>query len=155
VSSFDVEATGRPDVFAVTVTCSSGTYVRVLADDLGRLLGGGAHLQTLRRTAVGEFTVEMARPVDQLDPTAVLSPAQALGHLDAVPVDDEVARLIGRGLPLDRVPLGATGDGPWALVDARGQLLAVYEATGTDRVRAAVVLVTDSGAPVGTDGETE
>ena len=155
VARFEVEPTGRADVFAVTVTCSSGTYVRVLADDLGRLLGGGAHLQTLRRTAVGDFTVEMARPVDQLDPTAVLSPAQALRHLDAVTVDDEVARLVGRGLPLDRVPLGATGDGPWALLDALGQLLAVYEATGTDRIRAAVVLVTDSGTPVGSDEERE
>ena len=42
--------------------------------------------------------------------------------------------------PLDRVPLGATGDGPWALVDAGGRLLAVYEATDTDRMRPAVVL---------------
>jgi tRNA pseudouridine55 synthase len=152
---FDVEPTDAPGVVGITVTCSSGTYVRVLADDLGRLLGGGAHLRALRRTAVGEFTVDQARPVDRLDESAVLSPAQALGHLSAVTVDDEVARLISRGLPLDRVPLGATGDGPWALLDARGQLLAVYEATGTDRVRAAVVLVTDGPAPDGRDGETD
>ncbi len=60
--------------------------------------------------------------------------------LDHVTVEPEVAASIRTGLPLDRVPLGAAGDGPWALLDGRGHLLAVYEATGTDRIRPAVVL---------------
>jgi hypothetical protein len=51
-----------------------------------------------------------------------------------------MARLVSRGLPLDRVSLGADGDGPWALVDPGGQLAAVYEGTDTDRVRPSVVL---------------
>ena len=49
----------------------------------------------------------------------------------------------GTGLPLDRVPLGAAGDGPWALLDGGGALLAVYEATGSDRIRPAVVVAGD------------
>ena len=140
VHRFEVSATAEPGVLAVEVACSSGTYVRVLAADLGEALGGGAHLRNLRRTAIGSFTVAEARPLAELTPEAVLTPAQAMRDLDRVVVDDEVARLVGRGLPLDRVSIGASGDGPWAMVDDRGRLLAVYEPTGTDRVRPSVVL---------------
>ena len=49
----------------IEVECSAGTYIRTLAADLGRLLGGGAHLRDLRRTMVGEFTIdESAGPDD-------------------------------------------------------------------------------------------
>jgi len=64
----------------------------------------------------------------------------ALRDLDAVTVDADAAASISTGLPLDRVPLGAIGDGPWAMLDEAGSLLAVYEATGSDRIRPAVVL---------------
>jgi hypothetical protein len=47
---------------------------------------------------------------------------------------------VARGLPLDRVPLGITGEGPWGLVSEHHRLLAVYEATETDRIRPSVVL---------------
>jgi hypothetical protein len=60
--------------------------------------------------------------------------------LDAVRVTDDVASSIRTGLPLDRVPLGAGGEGPWAMLDGAGRLLAVYEATATDRIRPAVVV---------------
>jgi tRNA pseudouridine55 synthase len=129
-----------PGVFRVEVECSSGTYVRVLAADLGAALGGGAHLRNLRRTRIGSFTTDDARLVDELTPAVVLTPAQALRDLDQVVVSIDVQRHIGRGLALDRVPLGVTGDGPWGLVDEGHRLLAVYEATETDRIRPAVVL---------------
>src|SRR6476660_493907 len=57
VHRFDVGSTDDPLVVRIEVTCSSGTYVRSLAADLGRALGGGAHLRNLRRTEVGSFTV--------------------------------------------------------------------------------------------------
>jgi hypothetical protein len=57
-----------------------------------------------------------------------------------VSVEPQIADLIGRGLPLDRIPVGAVGEGPWAMLDEHGNLLAVYEATGTDRIKPAVVL---------------
>ena len=63
---FEVAATDEPGVLAIEVECSAGTYVRALAADLGRLLGGGAHLRNLRRTAVGPFTVDEARPPDEV-----------------------------------------------------------------------------------------
>jgi tRNA pseudouridine55 synthase len=133
----------RPGVYRALVECSSGTYVRVLADDLGRALGGGAHLDHLRRTRIGSFGEADMRPMESIGPDAVLTPAEAMRDLEAVRVDDDVAASIRTGLALDRVPLGAVGDGPWAMLDGSGALLAVYEATGTDRIRPAVVMAVD------------
>ncbi|HMD45108.1 MAG TPA: tRNA pseudouridine(55) synthase TruB [Acidimicrobiales bacterium] len=141
VYRFAVDAGDEPGVVRIEVECSSGTYVRVLAADLGTALGGGAHLRALRRTRIGSFVAAEAHPVDALEPSDLLAPAEALRDLDSVTVDAEMEALIARGLPLDRVSLGAGGEGPWALVDGSDRLLAVYEATETDRVRPAVVLV--------------
>jgi tRNA pseudouridine55 synthase len=141
VYRFDTEPDpARPGVYRAEVECSSGTFIRVLAQDLGRALGGGAHVANLRRTRIGSFGEAEMRPLDRIDPNAVLTPAQAMRDLDPVTVDAAVAASIRTGLPLDRIPLGAIGDGPWAMLDTEGNLLAVYEATGTDRIRPAVVL---------------
>ncbi len=143
VYRFDVTGRTAPGVFAVHVECSAGTYVRVLAADVGAALGGGAHLRNLRRTAIGPFMEADAKTlaeIEALGAAAVLAPVEAVRHLDRVEVDADVALGVSRGLPLDRVPLGAAGDGPWAVVDRTGQLLAVYEGTGTDRITPAVVL---------------
>ncbi len=140
VHRYDVMPGMTPGVFRIEVECSSGTYVRVLAADLGEALGGGAHLRNLRRTRIGSFTTEDARLVDELTPAVVLTPAQAMRDLDQVVVPIDAQKLVARGLPLDRVPLGVAGEGPWGLVDDAHHLLAVYEATETDRIKPAVVL---------------
>jgi tRNA pseudouridine55 synthase len=140
VYRYDVMPGMTPGVFRIEVECSSGTYVRVLAADLGEALGGGAHLRNLRRTRIGSFTTEDARLVDELTPAVVLTPAQAMRDLDQVVVPIDAQKLVARGLPLDRVPLGVAGDGPWGLVDNAHHLLAVYEATETDRIKPAVVI---------------
>lgn len=140
VHRFGVGPSAEPGVFRIVVTCSSGTYVRVLAADLGSALGGGAHLRHLRRTSVGSFTEAEAHPIGELTTDDLLTPVEALRDLEAVGVNEEVARSVAHGLPVDRVPLGATGTGPFALLDTGGGLLAVYEATDTDRLRPAVVL---------------
>jgi tRNA pseudouridine55 synthase len=137
----------HPGVYRAEVVCSSGTYIRVLADDLGRLLGGGAHVANLRRTAIGSFGEADMHALDAIGPEQVLTPAQTLRDLDAVTVDAAAAASIRTGLPLDRVPLGAVGDGPWAMLDEAGELLAVYEATGSDRIRPAVVLAGPTTKP--------
>jgi hypothetical protein len=97
----------------------------------------------LRRTSIGSFGESDMRPIESVGPDAVLSPAEALRDMESVRVDDEVAASIRTGLALDRVPLGAAGDGPWAMLDGGGALLAVYEATGSDRIRPAVVVAGD------------
>jgi tRNA pseudouridine55 synthase len=135
VHRFAVEPTGDPLVYRIAVDCSSGTYIRSLAADLGHLLGGGAHLRRLRRTAVGTFTAAEARPLDALE---LLAPRTAVRDLPAVTVDAATAARIGHGAVLDRPADGASG--PWAMVDADGELLAVYEAHGTAAVKPAVVL---------------
>ncbi len=140
VYRYDVTPGMTPGVFRIEVVCSSGTYVRVLAADLGIALGGGAHLRNLRRTRIGSFSTEDARLVDELTPAVVLTPAQAMRDLDQVVVPIDAQKLVARGLPLDRVPLGVSGDGPWGLVDDAHHLLAVYEATETDRIKPAVVI---------------
>jgi tRNA pseudouridine55 synthase len=140
VHRFEVEHGSAPGSFRIEVECSSGTYVRVLAADLGTRLGGGAHLADLRRTRIGSFTTEEARPVDELTPAVILTPAQALRDLDQVVVPAEVQTRVARGLALDRIPLGVTGERPWGLVDDSHRLLAVYESTDTDRIRPSVVL---------------
>lgn len=140
VHEFRLASLGPDGVLRAEVRCSSGTYVRVLAADLGAALGGGAHVRNLRRTAVGSFGTAEARPLRLLSPSDVVPPAVALRDLDRVDVPGELVVSVSRGLALDRVPLGATGSGPWALVAPSGRLLAVYEATESDRIRPAVVL---------------
>jgi tRNA pseudouridine55 synthase len=66
VAAFEVLAR-RDDDVDVTVACSSGTYVRALARDLGAALGVGAHLTALRRTRVGPFALEEARTLEELE----------------------------------------------------------------------------------------
>jgi tRNA pseudouridine55 synthase len=133
IHSFDVDATADPAVFRIRVTCSSGTYVRTLAADLGHLLGGGAHLRSLRRTASGSFDESEARPPDD---AALLTPAQALRDYATVAVDAAGADAISHGR---RLPVWE-GAGPWAVVDEAGELLAVYERADDTTAKAAVVL---------------
>jgi len=148
VARFAVEPAAEPGTYRIEVECSAGTYIRSLAADLGTALGGGAHLRALRRTAIGPFGEADAHTLAELESAVgpgtghpfVLSPAEALRHLQRIEIDGEIAQLVSRGLPLDRVSLGAEGDGPWALVDTSGELAAVYERTDTDRVRPSVVL---------------
>ena len=144
VHRLDVAASGEPGVFRLEVDCSSGTYVRSLVADLGTALGGGAHLRNLRRTAIGPFVASEARPLDGLGPEDVLPPGEALRGRPRVVADAEVATAVAFGKVLDRARLGpvAAGDGPWAVVDGDGHLLAVYEAYGDggNRAKPSVVL---------------
>ncbi|HET7489018.1 MAG TPA: tRNA pseudouridine(55) synthase TruB [Acidimicrobiales bacterium] len=141
VRRYDVGPAVEPGVFRIDVDCSSGTYVRSLAADVGTALGGGAHLRALRRTAVGPFTVDAAVPLDDVGSEVVRPPAAAVAHLAPAVVGPEVAAAVATGkvLPLDQ--LGAAGAGPWAVLDGAGALLAVYEAHGAGRAKPAVVLV--------------
>jgi tRNA pseudouridine55 synthase len=134
------EVPGSPGVLRMAVDCSTGTYVRSLAADLGTGLGGGAHLRALRRLSVGSFTVEHAHRLDEIVPQLVLTPAQGLRDLQRIEVHPEMARRISHGLPVERAAVEAAGEGPFALVDRSGRLLAVYESSGTDRIVAACVL---------------
>lgn len=139
VHRFDVDEADA-GIFKIKVECSTGTYVRSLAADLGAILGGGAHLRNLRRTRVGSFAAEEAHRIGSLTQENVIPPAPALRDMTQVTVGPEIARNVSRGLPLDKVSIGASGDGPWAVIDRRSRLLAVYKSTPTDRMVAGCVL---------------
>ena len=130
VYRFDVEpidAAGPHPVYRAEVECSSGTYVRTLAADLGEALGGVAHLRALRRTAVGDFTLDGARPLEALDPAELLPISAAVRGLGAIVADPQTAAFVANGRLLDPAAVAAPGEGPWAVFDPAGALLAVYE----------------------------
>lgn len=137
------------------VECSSGTYIRTLAADLGDRLGCGAHLASLRREAVGSFTTEEALTIDQIASLtpgerreAVKPPAEAMRDFPKVSVDGEEADAVAHGQPLSPRPAsrsgelpvmssrlegevpphlaGMTAGVPVAVLDAEGRLIAVY-----------------------------
>jgi len=140
VYRFEVAPTEDPLVYDIEVQCSKGTYIRTLADDLGRLCGGGAHLRGLRRVAVGGFTVDGAAMPDDVE---LLSLPDAVRDYPAVRVSDDTAVLVRNGRVLDRH--GDTpfeGEGPWAVFAPDGSLLAMYEAHGDHHVKPAVVVAT-------------
>ena len=104
VEIFEIRLTDyMPPEIGFTMTCSSGTYVRAVARDLGDRLGVGAHLTMLRRTAVGVFSVDHAVPGDVLrkglrpDPTHWVEPAAAVAHLTTVRVEADAALRLRQG----------------------------------------------------------
>jgi tRNA pseudouridine55 synthase len=140
IDRLDIEAfePGPYPTATVLVECSSGTYVRSLAADIGARLGGVAHLAQLRRLHIGSFTLDEARTLDAIeaDPDAVvLPPLAAVRDLEQVDVDAEQARAVGHGVTFPAAVLAGVnaGPGPFAVVGPDGELLAVYE-----RRRAAV-----------------
>jgi tRNA pseudouridine55 synthase len=127
----------RPPLVDVEVVCSAGTYVRSLADDLGRELGCGAHLAHLRRTRSGPFAAEQAVTLPALEQAALrgeaeallLSPIAALG-LRQVQLDEAQVRRVSHGGDVPSPP----GVGPpplpgtrVAALDAQGELVALME----------------------------
>jgi tRNA pseudouridine55 synthase len=131
VDAFELVSFEPPDV-AFRVTCSGGTYVRVLAADVGAALSCGAHLIALRRTAIGPFHVEDASPPEEVSPLPLEA---AVGHLPRLDLDDEEARAASYGRPLG--PAGIAG--PYGVFDPDGRLIGVYRDEGP-RARPQVVL---------------
>ncbi len=123
VDRFDVEPI-EPGLWRCWVDCSSGTYIRSLAADLGAALGGGAHLRSLRRTSVGGFDESQAGSIE--NPT-LLDVSAAVAHLERCVVDEVTALAVGHGRVLPLELLGVSGPGPYAVHDQDGNLLAVYE----------------------------
>jgi tRNA pseudouridine55 synthase len=144
VDRFEVEAfeDGPYPAADVFVECGSGTYVRSLAADLGVALGGCAHLASLRRLSVGSFTLDEASSMEHVvaEPDALVLPlASAMRDLERVVVDDERTRAARHGIAFPGGTLGEQGSGPYALVDAAGELVAVYERRGAACKPAVVV----------------
>ncbi|WP_026917702.1 tRNA pseudouridine(55) synthase TruB [Gordonia shandongensis] len=140
VHRFEVTATRRTGAFVdldVAVTCSSGTYVRSLARDLGAALEVGGHLTALRRTEVGPFDLTRARTLDEI----AAAPGVSLGIDDAAKlcfehraISDDEAESISQGRWL--TPIGMAG--VYTVVDPAGRAIALVQEKGR---RASSVMV--------------
>jgi len=147
ISRLDLLAIRRPSPEVVDVdvevVCSSGTYVRAIARDLGAGLGVGGHLTALRRTAVGGFTLAEASTLEELEKVApdvvnlpLADAARRFFAAREATVDE--TKTLSHGGPLDRAGI----DGPYAVFAPDGGLLAIVrEREG--RARPEVVFVTE------------
>jgi tRNA pseudouridine55 synthase len=140
VYRFDVFDSGLGSLYQVLVECSSGTYVRVLAADLGERLGGVAHLRTLRRVAVGSFRDSDAIALEDVSADCVLPCRELVRDMPSAEIAGDELAAVQHGRSVERSILKLAGDGPWALVGPDGELVAVGEPRGSDKVRPAVVL---------------
>jgi tRNA pseudouridine55 synthase len=132
----------------VDVSCSSGTYIRAIARDLGAALGVGGHLSALRRTAVGEFTLAEALTLEELaereSPVTLSLTAAAERFFVRRDADAQQAQVLSHGGPLS--PIGQSG--PYAVFAPDGRVVAIVsERDG--RARAEVVL-----APAGEENSS-
>jgi len=122
----------------IAVRCSSGTYIRAIARDVGAALGVGGHLTALRRTAVGPYTLAVAHSLDDLaEAYAVLPIAQAArAAFPSVVLDEQRAQDVRVGRRLRRDLAGLT-----AVFAPDGEFLALYEPAGDGLAKAAAVFV--------------
>lgn len=136
------------NIVRVRVECSSGTYIRTLAADLGHLLGGGAHVRELRRVAVGRFDVADCVSLDTLTEDNIgvsLRPvSDCVSALSHVAPDDLIRAAVKVGRVLPETVFAASGPAPWAVVEG-DDVLAVFEPFANHKVgdgmaRPAIVL---------------
>lgn len=130
VYSIDIVSIELPDI-TFDVKCSSGTYVRAIARDVGERLNSAGHLTALRRTAIGVHALDHAIPLDALDDTtrvagALIATADALRAYPRIDVDDEDARHLTHGRPIP----STLADAEPVVVVHEGKLLAIARAVG-------------------------
>jgi tRNA pseudouridine55 synthase len=120
VYDFVVESTDDPLVLRAKVRCGGGTYVRTLGADLGTLMGGGAHIRTLRRHAIGPYSIDESCTVEAPVLLDVIEAVRGMQQhvLSEADIDDVL---------FGRVREAWLGDGPWAAINEQGELIAVFE----------------------------
>jgi tRNA pseudouridine55 synthase len=139
--------------FEVRVTCSSGTYVRTLAEDFGKRLQVGAHLAELRRTRVGDFEIQQAQTLEQMKVNVadqalgriMLPTDAALARFPVMDLNDDDVRRVQNGMAV-HVSEGTWGDGERVRIrDAQGHLIAVAEFNAAARsLHPSVVIARDN-----------
>jgi len=127
------------ETFSFTVTCSKGTYVRTLAEDIGAALGCGAHLTGLRRTASGRLTLEGAVALEALEAMApeardrcLLPPDTLMDEYPRVDLDGESAFFLGRGQAVWKA--GVPTAGLVRVYDDKGRFLGAGEIQDDGRI---------------------
>ena len=118
--------------FGLRVLCSAGTYIRVLAEEIGKKLGVGAHLTELRRIGAGKFTIEKAVTLEKLEEIAaennlesiLISTNEAVSHLAEVKLSTEEVAKIKNGIKLGK-DLPESKDGDFLRLTDGANLLAI------------------------------
>ncbi|MHA0286722.1 tRNA pseudouridine(55) synthase TruB [Mycobacterium sp. C3-094] len=141
IDRFDVRDVRRQGDFVdvdVVADCSSGTYIRALARDVGTALGVGGHLTALRRTRVGRFGLDHARTLEQLAETPSLSYTLDEACLQAFPrrdLTEEEAIDTGHGRPLAAAGI----DGIYAATAPDGRVMALLRDAGQKTASVVVI----------------
>jgi tRNA pseudouridine55 synthase len=146
VGRFDREVDGVAVVdLDVLVECSSGTYVRALARDLGTTLGTGGHVTTLQRTRVGTFTLDQTQTLEEAERQLKIIPLDRVAHSSfaTLTVNEAQASYIRNGRRLVGVSLP---DGIAAIFDEAGIFLALYRQEGPDAIAEAVLSTGSMGS---------
>ncbi len=137
------------DRASILVRCSTGTYVRAIAHDLGQLLGCGAHLDGLRRTRSGEFDISQARTIAALEilraedalPQILIPDAELLPAFPIVRVDPLVAGQIRQGRDFHSSPFSVPRNSRHVkAIDEYGKLVAIGELVAPNLYHASVVM---------------
>ncbi len=115
---------------SLEIECSKGTYIRSLARDLGVALGCGAHLQHLRRTAVGTFGIDKAVPLDMLGDTQAAS-AGSLDLISTMLLPPDTAVLDWHSVQLNDVEATRVRNGQMLELAYDGERVRVYDSAGT------------------------
>ncbi len=130
IKDIDITPAERRDERLLNVTCSAGTYIRTLAEDIGRAAGTGAHLTALRRTRAGRFSIEEAVTLDTLAETErpqdlILPIEQAVEHLPIFSLPDDRIEKTRNGMST-RIYSGDVADaGPIRMTASDGELIAI------------------------------
>jgi len=122
----------KNDVAEITVTCSKGTYIRTLAEDIGNVLGCGAHLIGLRRTLTAQYHIDQSVTLAQFEAASVderiallMPPDSAVQHLPAISLDNDSSFYLQQGQAVWRS--GAVPSGLLRLYDEQQQFLGLGE----------------------------
>lgn len=128
VHEFEITGFDGDEVHA-TVRCSSGTYIRSLARDLGEYLGTGGHLTALRRTRVGPYDLSLARSIEELEASCEIVPigAAVAAAFPRRDVTEAEARVVRHG---GRLPAAGLGAGPIGVFGPGEELLALVTEEG-------------------------
>ncbi|MBP7415069.1 MAG: tRNA pseudouridine(55) synthase TruB [Pyrinomonadaceae bacterium] len=129
------------------VTCSAGTYIRTLAEDIGRKVGVGAHLAELRRTRAGKFGIEQSVTLEKLEQiddkqTALIPMEEAVSHLEAFTLNADRVGKTKSGMSTRVFEPQFSAGQPIQMIDEDGTLIAIGAYDDTENsVRPKVVLV--------------
>ena len=142
IYELSIEKTPEKDIYIISVTCGSGTYIRSLVSDIARAAGTVAHVGDLRRNAIGSFNESDASPIEEI---GIIGMIEGLKDYSQITVDEKDAALIRVGNVFEKTHFRLQGvPEPWVFIDEQGNLLAVYKSHKGKTIKPDVVIPHDN-----------